>query len=151
MKAQYINPESVMEKAIETYGKQNQIMVAIEEMSELTKELSKNHRGNDNISAISEEIADVQITLAQLQMIFNNRDEVGVFWRQKIQRLQKRLEEKKAEELIKNLSESFLKSTNTFNKASESLQTLCAALDDENKKQNQSTNSLRRLFKNRKK
>lgn len=93
MKEQYINPESIMKEAIQTYGKQNQIMVAIEEMSELTKELSKNHRGNDNISAISEEIADVEIMLAQLKMIFNNRDEVGVYWRKKIRRLQKRLEE----------------------------------------------------------
>ena len=97
-------PGKCYEEAIQTYGKQNQIMVAIEEMSELTKELSKNYRGNGNVSAISEEIADVQITLAQLQMIFDNREEVGVFWRQKIQRLQKRLEETKAEELIKNLS-----------------------------------------------
>ena len=83
MKESYISPESVMKEAIQTYGKQNQIMVVIEEMSELTKELSKNYRGNGNVSAISEEIADVQITLAQLQMIFDNREEVGVFWRQK--------------------------------------------------------------------
>lgn len=38
----------------------------VEEMSELTKELMKNIRGNDNIDNIIEEIADVQLTLLNL-------------------------------------------------------------------------------------
>ena len=51
---------------IKTYGKESQINVAIEEMSELTKELCKSKRGFDNLDKIAEELADVQIMLHQL-------------------------------------------------------------------------------------
>ena len=40
-------------------------MVAIEEMSELTKELCKNGRGQENTNHIAEEIADVESSSAQ--------------------------------------------------------------------------------------
>jgi hypothetical protein len=61
--------------------------MAMEEMSELIKELSKNLRGNDNISAISEEMADVEIMLEQLKVIFSNRAEVDRYRAEKITRL----------------------------------------------------------------
>lgn len=61
--------------AIEMYGKEHQTMIAIEEMSELTKEISKEYRGEENIDKITEEIADVYICLEQLQMIYEIEDE----------------------------------------------------------------------------
>ena len=48
-------------EAVRAYGKQSQLVMAMEEMSELTKELSKNLRGADNSKALAEEIADVEI------------------------------------------------------------------------------------------
>lgn len=73
--------------AVESYGKTSQLVMAMEEMSELTKELSKNMRGQSNVSAISEEMADVEIMLEQLKVIFGNRAEVDHYRADKITRL----------------------------------------------------------------
>ena len=50
---------------------QLQLVVAIEEMSELIKEISKNMRGKSNKASLIEEIADVHIMLWQLLYIYN--------------------------------------------------------------------------------
>lgn len=78
----------ILRKAIEKFGIESQRLMAIEEMSELTKELCKNSRRFNNGSAISEEIADVEIMLAQLKLIFNNDDEVETFKAEKMSKLQ---------------------------------------------------------------
>ena len=62
--------KAVLKKAIETYGADMQLNVAIEEFSELTKEICKHKRGVDNTKAIIEEMADCYIMLEQMQMIF---------------------------------------------------------------------------------
>lgn len=77
--------------AVETYDRTSRLMLAIEEMSELSKELSKNYRGEDNISAISEEMADVEIMLEQLKLIFRNRSEVDAVKAEKLCRLSNNL------------------------------------------------------------
>jgi hypothetical protein len=84
--------EYVIERdAVDTYGKESQLIVAIEELSELTKELTKNLRGEDNTNHIYEEMADVQIMLDQLHIIFKNSDAVKGWKRKKLQRLRERL------------------------------------------------------------
>lgn len=60
----------VLKKAISTYGKESQLDMCIEEMSELTKEICKHKRGAYNNEEIIEEIADVYIMLEQMKMIF---------------------------------------------------------------------------------
>ena len=77
--------------AVAAYGKHSQLIMAMEEMAELTKELSKNIRGEKNISGISEEIADVEIMLEQLKIIFGNRAEVDQHRSYKLKRLADRL------------------------------------------------------------
>lgn len=79
-------------KAIETYGKDSQCKMAIEEMSELTKELCKNFRGRPNTDAIAEEIADVKIMLMQLELIFDCTDKVIEYQDYKLRRLEERLD-----------------------------------------------------------
>ena len=78
-------------EAVRAYGKQSQLVMAMEEMSELTKELSKNLRGADNAKALAEEIADVEIMLEQLKLMFNIRDEVTQQRTVKLQRLDNRI------------------------------------------------------------
>ena len=80
--------------AIDKYGKTLQTVVAIEEMSELIKELSKNMRGKDNHDAIAEEIADVYIMLDQI-MIMNDIQlkEVVDKMSEKLERLRERMHE----------------------------------------------------------
>jgi len=81
----------VLERAVDTFGTVSQMIVSIEEMSELQKELCKHLRGSDNKDAIAEEIADVEIMLDQLKLIFNCRYQV-IDWRtKKLSRLEDRI------------------------------------------------------------
>lgn len=66
----------IYKRMIEKFGKEAQTIVAIEELSELQKELCKHLRYLKNgllrdISPIVEEIADVKIMLEQLELIFD--------------------------------------------------------------------------------
>jgi len=69
----------IYETAIRQYGNYTQFLVAIEEMSELQKELCKEMRGLANIEHISEEMADTIIMIYQLFLIYGNEKEVARF------------------------------------------------------------------------
>lgn len=79
-----------LKAAIETFGKEAQKDMMIEEMSELTKELLKERRGADNENAILEEMADVQITLDEMKLIYGDTKAIE---ETKICRLQEKIEE----------------------------------------------------------
>lgn len=78
--------EDILTGAMLKYGFESQTMMAIEEMSELTKEICKTKRGKFDKEHIQEEMADVQIMLWQLGIIFGDPWE----W---INKKMKRLEE----------------------------------------------------------
>lgn len=67
---------ALLTRAVKTYGQDAQMDMAVEEMAELTKALCKVKRaapGCETAAAVSnvfEEIADVQIMLDQLRIIF---------------------------------------------------------------------------------
>jgi NTP pyrophosphatase (non-canonical NTP hydrolase) len=82
---------AICQLAVNVYGKTSQCTVCMEEMAELTKELSKNLRGQDNTAHIAEEIADVEIMLEQLKLMFSIRDEVTQQRTVKLQRLDNRI------------------------------------------------------------
>ena len=85
--------DDLLKQAIDRYGKTLQTFVAIEEMSELTKELVKNMRGSDNHESIVEELADVYIMLDQIQIMNGiNLNEVLAKMHEKLERLKERLE-----------------------------------------------------------
>ena len=90
---------SIIERAIETYGKDMQLNVAIEELPELIKEICKYKRGADNTDNIIEEMADCYIMLMQLQIIYgiDSRD-ITMIMKNKIHRLEKRLAERSENE-----------------------------------------------------
>lgn len=81
--------------ALEAFGAGLQVMMTIEEMSELTKELCKNGRGQENTTHIAEEIADVEIMLRQMVMLFDCAGQVETFRRYKLERLAERIKEAK--------------------------------------------------------
>ena len=60
----------IYKDAIDFFGNTSQKIMVIEEMSELTKELCKELRDRGNIEDIADEVADVEITLAQIKMIY---------------------------------------------------------------------------------
>ena len=82
-----------LNKAIAKYGSLIQQIVAMEEMSELQKEISKDIRGDGNRCHIAEEIADVQIMLEQLMLIHNCKTEVYEWRAIKMKRLRERMED----------------------------------------------------------
>lgn len=80
-------------KAIKTYGKKAQKLMAIEEMSELTKEICKDFRGMLDREHLIEEIADVTITLEQILLMYEiSIDEIRQMRERKLERLKERLE-----------------------------------------------------------
>jgi hypothetical protein len=85
---------TTLARAIETYGVDMRLNVAIEEFSELIKEICKSKRGNDNRENIIEEMADCYIMLEQLEIIFGVKSsEIRFALDAKLNRLEKRLEE----------------------------------------------------------
>ena len=87
--------ERILQDAVRTWGRDAQMLMMVEEMSELTKEICKFYRATDDASAsavagnIREEMADVQIMLDQMKIMFGR---VGPMIRVKLDRLEKRLE-----------------------------------------------------------
>lgn len=83
--------KKIYEEALNQWGDVAQMDMAIEEMSELTKELCKRFRGEDNVRQIAEEIADVTIMLEQMRLLFDVNSEVEMVIDQKCCRLAERL------------------------------------------------------------
>ena len=84
------NANVFFKELINKYGKQ-QLVVAIEELSELQKEICKSLRDKTNLSNLCEEIADVYIMLAQLKIFYDIADtEINKVIDQKIERTKER-------------------------------------------------------------
>ncbi len=84
---------NVYRDAIEFFGVTSQKIMVIEEMSELTKELCKELRDRGDV----EQLADVEITLAQLKSIYNIHQAVEEHKDFKLRRLVSNMEKLKAE------------------------------------------------------
>lgn len=69
--------QKIFRDAIDYFGDTSQKIMVIEEMSELMKELCKELRDRGNIDNIAEEVADVEITLSQIKMIYDIEDAVA--------------------------------------------------------------------------
>ena len=93
----------ILVKAIKTFGCDNQSDIAIEEMGELIKAIIKHrrYRTADTLDNLKEEIADVQIMVRQLQLMYGDVDDIMA---SKIERLDKRIKEFKNESKNKQQS-----------------------------------------------
>lgn len=79
--------ESDLEKIIDFFGIRNQKVKAIEEMSELQKEVCKNISHEFDDKSLEEEIADVQIMLNQLCLICGfSKGDIEYYMNMKIKR-----------------------------------------------------------------
>lgn len=84
--------KDILEKAIHTFGKDMQLTVAVEEFSELTKEICKHKRGADNLPHIIEEMADCYIMLEQMKIMFGVSDvALSLEMHKKIERLKQKM------------------------------------------------------------
>lgn len=74
----------VLQRSIDTQAAANpqnpaghmNLIIVMEELSELQKEISKGLRGKEDIDAILEEVADVSIGLDYIKMIYGIDDEM---------------------------------------------------------------------------
>lgn len=87
-------PHQIRELAIKVFGKTYQKIVAIEELSELQKEITKDLRGKGNKEHILEELVDVKIIIKELIAMYEfTKDEMFIQEMKKYQRLEKTIEE----------------------------------------------------------
>nr|DAV89941.1 MAG TPA: nucleoside triphosphate pyrophosphohydrolase [Caudoviricetes sp.] len=91
--------KEIMQLAIGSYGRVNQVIKTVEELSELSQALCKiltSKFTDDNTEIfenIFEEMADVEIMLEQCKMIFyKSEDKINDYKKKKIERLERRLE-----------------------------------------------------------
>lgn len=93
--------KQLLERVITANGMNKQLDVAIEELSELIQAICKIKRrdslSNESFAVkgnLAEEMADVEIVLAELKLMFDNEDDVKEWKDYKLDRLEKRLNEK---------------------------------------------------------
>lgn len=85
----------VFKAAIEVFGEAAQVTMVFEEMAELQKELCKWLRGNTDAAEryrIAEEIADVEIMLDQMKILFEIDGTARTYRLEKVARLAGRVE-----------------------------------------------------------
>jgi DNA-binding transcriptional regulator GbsR (MarR family) len=88
----YEERKQVYEAALNKWGCKLQSTVAIEEMSEVIKEITKALRGQLDREHLAEEIADATIMLEQLRQMFNINDSVCSWMDYKIAALKRKVE-----------------------------------------------------------
>ena len=86
-----MDERKILGRAISFYGSEIQMVVAVEELSELQKELCKSLRQESDVQHIAEEIADVQIMLEQMMMLYECHEDVVIWRSKKVERLYERL------------------------------------------------------------
>lgn len=81
--------KQVFNRTVAFFGDESQKIMAIEEMSELIKELTKELRQRGDVEHIAEEIADVEIMLSQLKIIYDVHERVASMREYKLNRISK--------------------------------------------------------------
>ena len=88
-----IEKKTLLKKALDTLGEEFQLMLLVEECGELLQAISKAYRGKPgSVDSIQEEIADVQLMLDQVKLIYDE-NEINRIMEQKLIRLKSRLED----------------------------------------------------------
>ena len=77
--------------ALRVFGAESQMVVAVEEMSEVQKEICKLLRGGNDMRALAEEVADATIMLEQIRLMFLIDGEVKRIMDAKMERLKQRI------------------------------------------------------------
>lgn len=81
----------IYRRALDRYGIGAQCVVAIEELSELQKEICKQIRGGGNLDSLAEEVADAKIMIEQIVKMFGIKEATEEWRKRKLERLERRL------------------------------------------------------------
>ena len=110
MKEENMKPENTrtIHRVINVFGAQNQKMQALEELMELQSALFENiHRETDNRENIVEEVADVEVMLAQIKEIFDiKQEEIEKVQDYKLRRLDHTIEKYLAKHQNENIDKT---------------------------------------------
>lgn len=88
----YEDRKQVYEKSLAKFGCKMQSTVAIEEMSEVIKEITKMLRGELDREHMAEEIADARIMMEQMCQMLNINDSVESWMDYKVAALKRKVE-----------------------------------------------------------
>lgn len=91
-KITYEERKQVYDAALGKWGAKMQATVAIEEMSEVIKEITKMLRGELDREHMSEEIADARIMMEQMCQMLNINDSVDSWMDYKVAALKRKVE-----------------------------------------------------------
>lgn len=97
-KINYEERAKVYADALNTFGPALQLVVALEELSEVQKEICKVMRGGGSLLHLAEEVADATIMLEQVRQLFDINGEVCKAMDGKVLRLQQRVADAKDKE-----------------------------------------------------
>lgn len=89
---EYKDRKKVYVQAIEQWGAEAQLVIALEELNECGKEICKVLRGQGDMAHLAEEVADATIMLEQVRIMFHINDLVQQEMERKILRLEHRIE-----------------------------------------------------------
>jgi len=103
-----LESRKIYAEALQMWGKESQICMAIEEMAELIQAINKYYRNKVTLESVAEEVADVEITLEQLKEIFSISEQVSKHKKEKLNRLKTRIYTASFENAVKS-SKRFLK------------------------------------------
>lgn len=88
----YVERCAVYSDALDVFGGDTQLIVAVEELSECQKEICKVLRGDGDLEHLAEEVADATIMIEQVRIMFDINDATCRHMDAKIERLKKRIE-----------------------------------------------------------
>jgi len=89
--------EQIHRKVIAKYGRRLQLMIFIEETAELIKEMIRELRQKGNTDKTIERIADAEIMVEQLKIIYNCHHQVEEVKNLKLARLNERIDNDSSE------------------------------------------------------
>lgn len=92
----------VFKRAVDVFGERNQIDQCIEECAELIQALNKYKRNRNALANVYEEIADVQIMLAQMRYIFGESN-ITMVLHDKTDRLERLLDKQTIDTMTEQL------------------------------------------------
>ena len=95
-KITYEERAKVYTAAADTFGATTQLIVALEELSEVQKEICKALRGKVDLCHLAEEVADATIMLEQVRQLFRINDLTCQYMDVKVARLQDDIDKAKA-------------------------------------------------------
>lgn len=84
--------DEVCTMAVQVFDDTENNAVAVEELSELQKEICKRMRGAENDDHMAEEIADAEIVIEKLKIRYGLHERVDAWKRRKLDRLRRKIE-----------------------------------------------------------